>query len=154
MKKYLIRVAKYIIYWYLLFVLIFGVMWFFMEETPPSPMHLFNQRLAAALLLLGFVYPFIGFKRAVITLPSGGREQHEQKICEAIEINGFRREAPTDAPDKITFVAVSPLRRLLAVYEDRITLTFPNSATIAVSGLRRDVARVRLRINDYIRYAK
>ncbi|GHT69148.1 hypothetical protein FACS189452_09690 [Bacteroidia bacterium] len=149
MKKYFIRVAKYIIYFYLLFLLIYVVMRVF-SVVPPSTSHLLNQRLIVGLLLIGLIYPFLGFKRIVVDMPSGGREAHEKKIYEAIEINGFRKVS--EEGGKITFVAVSKLRRILAMYEDPITLTFINSTTIAVTGLRKDVARVQLRLNDYMRY--
>jgi hypothetical protein len=149
MKKYFIRVAKYIVYFYLLFLLLYVLMRVF-SVVPPSTTHFFNQRLAVGLLLIGLIYPFLGFKRIVVDMPSGGREVHEKKICEAIEINGFRKES--NEGDKITFVAVSKVRHIVAMYEDRITLTFINSTSIAVTGLRKDVARVQLRLNDYMRY--
>jgi hypothetical protein len=156
MKKYFIRVAKYIVLFYVIAALIFGLMYYF-GTALPSLSHLLNQRLLIGVLVLGFVYPFIGFKRLVIDLPVGGREAHEQRICEVIELAGFRRETKQDADatdDKITFIALSPVRRLVAMYEERITLRFPNSATIAVNGLRKDVARIGLQIGDYVRYTK
>jgi hypothetical protein len=158
MKKYFIRVAKYIVLFYVIAALILGLMWY-LGTGLPSPSHLLNQRLLVGVLILGFVWPFVGFKRLVIDLPVGGREAHEQKVCEVIELAGFRREtkqsddADNDG-DKITFIAISPVRRLAAMYEERITLHFRNSASIAVSGLRKDVARIGLRIGDYVRYAK
>jgi hypothetical protein len=151
MKTYLIRVAKYMLYFYVLFMLIYVLMSVF-SVVPPSITHFFNLRLLIALAAVGLIYPFIGFKRIVVDMPSGGRQEHEAKICEAIEINGFRLEKHEG--DRITFVAVSPLRRIFAMYEERITLTFLNSTTIAVSGLRKDVAKIQLRINDYTRYVK
>jgi hypothetical protein len=149
MKKYLIRVAKYIVYLYVLFMLVYGLMCFF-GTVPPGIGHFFNQRLLIAIVLLGFVYPLIGFKRITVDMPPGGRDQHTTKICEAIELCGFRIEKQDG--DSIIFVAVSPVRRIIAMYEDSITLTFLNTTTITVSGLRKDVAKVQLRLNDYIRY--
>ncbi|GHT10064.1 hypothetical protein AGMMS4956_00790 [Bacteroidia bacterium] len=151
MKTYLIRVAKYILYFYLLFLLIYGVMYIF-SVVPPNLSHVLNQRLGIGLLLVGLCYPFLGFKKITLEIPSGGRGAHEAKICEAVELCGFKVEKREE--NKIIFVAVSPLRRLLAMYEDRITIEFGNSATLTASGLRKDVAHVRLRINDYFRYAK
>jgi hypothetical protein len=151
MKKYFVRAAKYMLQIFLLLVLVLLLIYVF-TGSPLNLMHWFNLRLLLAFVLLGLIYPMLGFKRSIIKLPTGGRSAHEGKICEAVELSGFCMERHDG--DRITFVAKSALRRLLTMHEDRITITFCDHDTIAVSGLRKDVARIALRIGDYIRYVK
>jgi hypothetical protein len=151
MRTYFIRAAKYMLYLLLIFTLIYVLMRAF-DILPPSIIHFMNLRLAVALVLVGLIYPFLGYKRIAIDLPSGGRAAHEAGICEAVERCGFRVERRDE--NTITFTAISPLRRIMAMYEERITLTFHNSTNVTVEGLRKDIARVRLCIGDYCRTAK
>jgi hypothetical protein len=153
MKKYFIRAVKYTVYYYVLLLIFLLLMYLLhvMEGDKVLELFICNGRLLTGIVILGLVYPVVGFKRLAMDLPDGGREKHSVKIIEAIELNGFRLERSEG--DVTTFVARNSIRRMLNMYEERVTLEFVNSTSIKISGLRRDIGRIQLRINSYVRYA-
>ncbi|MDR0418872.1 MAG: hypothetical protein LBH34_01510 [Prevotellaceae bacterium] len=151
-KRYPIRAAKYVFYFYILLLIIYALMYLMgvtagSDGTKPLDWHaLFNVRLMIGLSILGLSYPLIGFNTMTIEMPAG---DHDRGIKEAVELCGYKLKSVEEG--KMHFVALSMARRVLAMFEEDIWVEFNNGNTIKVSGLRKDVARVRLRINDYLR---
>ncbi len=146
-KKYIIRAAKYIALFLVLFLLVRMALCIFNVTF-----YLYSLQLWVGLVLLGLLYPVVGFNRIVVDLPPDGRETHEQKICDAIVISGYRVEKSGN--NVFIFVATNKLHRVCTLYEDRITLQFLNATTISVSGPRKNIAHIQIQINDYLHCAK
>jgi hypothetical protein len=112
---------------------------------------LFTTRLLIGLSLLGVFYPLIGFLSVKEPLPVGGMEKHEQPLREIMSKSGYKL-VKSDG-DKLIFRAYSPMRRVLTMFEDDITMELKDDGMLAISGLRKEVSRIRLRVGDYVRAA-
>lgn len=151
-KRYPIRAVKYVVYFYIFFI----VLYFFIHllsgnslGTMPDFSGLFSARLLIGLTLLGVCYPFFGFSTSSVPLPEGGWEKHERDLRELMAVCGYKQVKMQDGA--IVFRAISPARRVLTMFEDDIALKIENGNYLSISGLRKDVARIRLKVGDYAR---
>jgi hypothetical protein len=110
---------------------------------------LFAPRLLIGLALLGLCYPFVGFLSVKEPLPKGGLEKHGQPLREVMSKSGYK--PVRSERDKLVFRAYSPMRRVLTMFEDDITMSLTDDGALLISGLRKEVSRIRLRVGDYVR---
>ncbi len=153
-KKYPIRALKYVIAFYLVGIILYYVMHVVggnSLSTMPDLSTLFTPRLLLGLTLLGVCYPLIGFNSASVALPEGGWEKHGKPLHEAMARCHLRFKRNENG--KLVFGAESPVRRVLTVFEDELTLELQGDNTLVITGLRKDVALARLCVNDYVRRA-
>lgn len=151
-KKYLIRVAKYVMYFDFIAFCLFEAMHLLSGNaftTAPDFSTFFTPRLLVGLAVLALLYPLLGFKSESVQLPEGGWEKHGQPLYEAMSQCRLRFKRNDEG--KLVFGAESPMRRMLTVYEDEVTLELKDDNTLTISGLRKDVVHVRLRVGDYLR---
>jgi hypothetical protein len=119
--------------------------------TMPDFSALFTPRLLIGLSLLGVCYPFIGFLSVREPLPAGGMERHGQPLREVMSKSGYKLTKSESA--KLVFRASSSARRVLTMFEDDITMELKDDGALLISGLRKEVSRIRLRVGDYVRAA-
>ncbi len=151
-KKYLIRAVKFVIYFYVLGAILYYIM-YVVGGNPLSSLPdfstLFTPRLIFGLTLLGVCYPLLGFKSVSIQLPEGGWEEHGKPLHEAM--SQCRLKFKRNEDGKLIFGAEMPMRRVSTMFEDEVTLELNGDNMLTIKGLRKDVARVRLRVDDYLR---
>jgi hypothetical protein len=155
-NRYPIRALKFIAYFYVLLAL----MYIFMHlmgvgksagVIAPDWQALLNRKMILGVILLGVTYPLIGFKVVKLQLPEGGLAVHGRGLRDAAQLCGFKLQQEDDK--SLHFVADNAIRRVLSVYEDNVEMIFDDETHIRMSGLRRDIARIELRIRDYLRNA-
>jgi hypothetical protein len=153
-KRYPIRAVKQIAYFYIVFILLYAILHVASGQslaTTPDFSTLFTPRLLVGLTLLGVCYPLVGFSSVKEPLPEGGWEKHEQPLREIMSRSGYK---PTGSRNgRLVFRAVSPMRRVLTMFEDDVALAMADDGTLCISGLRKEVSRIRLRVKDYVRRA-
>jgi hypothetical protein len=153
-KRYPIRAAKQIAYFYIFFILLYAAIHVASGQSltaTPDFSTLFTPRLLVGLALLGACYPLVGFSSASEPLPEGGWEKHGQPLREVMSQSGYRPAKREGG--RLVFRARSPMRRALTMFEDDVTLAMAADGTLLISGLRKEVARIRLRVKDYARRA-
>lgn len=141
--KYFIRVAKYVVYLAIVFVLIISIFSitsnqgqgikyenFFRPETAPQ--------LIAFFVVMSFIYPFLGFIKKRVYLNKSFAEDKE-KIKE-IFLNSRYIIVSEDATT-ITFRHSSTFIRAMRMFEDSIIINFSENPII-LEGQRRDVFRL------------
>lgn len=153
-KRYPIRAVKQVVYFYIFFILLYAILHAASGKplaTMPDFSTLFAPRLLIGLALLGVCYPLVGFSSVKEPLPEGGLEKHGQPLHEVMSRSGYKPVKRKNG--KLVFRAYSPMRRLLTMFEDDITLATADDGALIISGLRKEVARIRLRVKDYVRQA-
>ncbi|MDR2937628.1 MAG: hypothetical protein LBU92_01650 [Prevotellaceae bacterium] len=151
-KRYPLRAAKYVLYFYFFALCMLEAMHLFNGNaftTTPDFSTFFTPRLLIGLALLGVCYPLVGFNSVSILLPEGGWEVHGKSLHEAMSLCRFKFVKNENG--KLIFCAESPARRALTMFEDKVTLEISSENCLIISGLRKDVALIRLRVNDYLR---
>lgn len=151
-KRYPIRAVKQVAYFYIFFILLYVVLHVASGESlavMPDFSTLFTPRLLVGLTLLGVCYPLVGFSTVKEPLPGGEWEAHEQPLREIMSKSGYK--PAKGEPGKLVFRAHSPMRRVLTMFEDDVTMSQAADGALLISGLRKEVARIRLRVRDYAR---
>jgi hypothetical protein len=144
--------VKQIVYFYAFFVLLYVVMHVASGKSlavMPDFSTLFTPRLLIGLSLLGACYPFVGFLSVREPLPEGGWEKHGQPLREIMSKSGYKPVKSENGA--LVFRAYSPMRRVLTMFEDDITLALTKDDMLLISGLRKEASRIRLRVKDYVR---
>ncbi|MDR0688414.1 MAG: hypothetical protein LBF55_07020 [Prevotellaceae bacterium] len=153
-KRYPIRAVKQVAYINIFFALLCVVLHVASGKslaTMPDFTTLLTPRLLIGLSLLGVCYPLIGFMSVEEPLPGGGMARHGQPLREVMAKGGYR--LAKSEGDQLIFRASSPARRVLTMFEDDITMELKGDGTLLISGLRKEVSRIRLRVRDYVRAA-
>ena len=139
-KKYLIRVAKYIIY-FVLFTSLFLAIAAITTNQPFDPKVLFEEgaipKVAIFLLLFAFIIPLIGFTSQKVYI-NNSFEQDREKIEDVFTVSKYIVTERTETT--ITFRHSSSFSRLLNMYEDAVVLDFSENPLI-LSGARKNVTR-------------
>ncbi|MDR3297117.1 MAG: hypothetical protein LBS94_02655 [Prevotellaceae bacterium] len=149
-KRYPIRIIKYVVYFYVFFFLLHLAVHLFSEPTKPllnTLSGLIQPRLLIGLGILALGYPLFAFKKVTEPLPRS--ENTLQDLCQIMADLGYKRSRSQN--DTHIFRAISPARRVLTMFEDDITLALNPDGTLTISGLRKEVARIRLKVNDYVK---
>ncbi len=100
--------------------------------------------LLAAIVLLGAMYPRWSFGTTDVV---GDMDADRQKILGAMA--DYNYVLKRERPGEMIFRNRSALRRLLSQCDDAITLT-ADGGRIAIEGMKKDVARVQLRLLTFL----
>ena len=100
--------------------------------------------LFAIIVLWSLVYPKLGFIRQPLKMDfNAGKEQ----IHKVFSDNGFVLVEQKD--NEMIFRMSSPLRRTLALWEDRIVVSATDGG-IEMEGMRKEVARIEFRLQPFL----
>ena len=98
----------------------------------------------AIIVLWSLVYPKLGFIRQPLKMDfNAGKEQ----IHKVFSDNGFVLVEQKD--NEMIFRMSSPLRRTLALWEDRIVVSATDGG-IEMEGMRKEVARIEFRLQPFL----
>ncbi|MEF9949705.1 MAG: hypothetical protein RR752_00835 [Mucinivorans sp.] len=151
MKKYIIRVVKYVAYLAILFVIIFMLMSALGMVKVPFSTVLSTTRGFVALgivLLFALFYPFFGFTVKTLTINAS---MHQEELNNVMSRCGYMPLGGEDqAPGELQFRAVSSMKRLMLIYEDQITVSTVDGLS-RISGPRKEVVKIAFRIGTFIR---
>jgi len=146
MKKYLIRVAKYLVY----FMVLLGLFTTLMEYTKPVPFQGFDIKMIQLYLLMGggfsVLFPLIAFGKRSIHLNhsfAADREQIE-KILFAI---GLVKES--EEGTVLVYRYQNKVKKFFMLYEDVITIDSAENP-IVVSGPLKEIRRMKLMFEEYL----
>ncbi|MEN6618101.1 MAG: hypothetical protein ABFC28_01155 [Rikenellaceae bacterium] len=150
LKKYLIRVVKYAIYFAIIFFLLISIMSITSQQEIRYE-NFFRPGTGGQLLIffvvISFIYPFFGFVKKKVYLNHTFAEDKE-KIKEIL-FNGRFVVVSEDATS-ITFRHSSKLIRAMRMFEDAVVLDFSDNP-IVLDGQRKEVYRLARSIEYAVR---
>lgn len=100
--------------------------------------------LFAIIVLWSLVYPKLGFIRQPLKMDFNAGKEQIQKV---FSDNGFLLVEQKD--NEMIFRMSSPLRRTLALWEDRIVISATDGG-IEMEGMRKEVARIEFRLQPFL----
>jgi hypothetical protein len=142
MVSYLIRFAKYLIYYTIFITAVLALVFYtsnhgdlqhFWEMIPPSN----YWQVALFVVAFAAIYPFIGFVERKVYLNRSFEEDRDTLIEPVLHAN---YQIIEEHDQKIVFCHKGNFTRLMRLYEDAITIDFSNNP-IVIKGMRRDVYR-------------
>ncbi len=150
MKKYLLRVSKYALYLVVLFLLIFLLL----RATGYSHLRLVDvfwgeRGWMMPCVIVGFalLYPFFGFvKRGLFFDATQKVEQVEQIMT----LCGYKRSDTGDTK-VMRFDPVTPIKKLMQLYEGEIYISTSATGTSIIEGPRGEVTKALFRMKTYIK---
>ena len=146
MKKYLIRVAKYIVYFFVLL----GIMVLIMESMKSEAFKDFDPGTIRMYLIIGvvfsFIYPLIGFGTRAIHLNRSFADDRDkiEKIMDAIGLVKVSEEG-----FNLTYRYKNGVKKFFMLYEDTVTIDSTDNP-IVVSGPLKEVRRMKLMFEEYL----
>lgn len=147
MKRYPIRVVKYVVYLAILFFVIFTFMNAVGGTNVPIDTLFTTTRgmwLLLVVVLFALLYPFFGFTKKTITIDASLKGEELQNV---MNMCGYMRTAGTD--QAMEFRANGGFKRLMLMYEDRITVTTVDGLS-TMSGPRKEVVKAAFRAGTFI----
>lgn len=151
MKRYVLRSVKYLI---LMCVLCGAMIWFKIEneQTPVTFAEMLGiyfstwngWAMAATIVLLSATYPRFGFVSRRLT---GDLTADRQQIIAAFEMEGYTLIG--ELAGELHFRG-NAVKRLMALFEDEVTVRQVADDEIELSGLRRAAVRIAIRMEGYI----
>lgn len=148
MKRYPLRVAKYVIYLAVLFFIIFALMNALNRTEIGLEAMFTNMRslwLLAMVVLFALLYPFFGFTKKSLTVDASQRVEDTQKVmqmCGYMLLDGTNKEC-------MVFRASSGIKRLMLMYEDQITITTVDGLSV-MEGPRKEVVKASYRMTTFV----
>lgn len=141
--KYLIRAAKYFLYFTILLVIILGIMVAIGAVEADIELMFKNGyeslwQIGLMLVLIGLTYPFFGFMKKETIIP-GEYSEIRQGVIDYMESRGYVLEKEYE--ENMVFHQKSIVNRFFRMYEDNITLT-RSFTGFTMEGLRKDVVRL------------
>lgn len=100
--------------------------------------------LFAIIVLWSLVYPKLGFIRQPLKMDFNAGKEQIQKV---FSDNGFVLVEQKD--NEMIFRMSSPLRRTLALWEDRIVVSATDGG-IEMEGMRKEVVRIEFRLQPFL----
>lgn len=150
--KYFIRACKYLVYFFILFVVMVGVIYLLSPEKSQgvSVTSLFKEgslpKLIVFFVCIAAIYPKFAFiKRKLHT--NGTFADNREQIMEAFLNMGYELECET--PESISFRLKQTSMKVSRMWEDRVTVTISEDPLI-IDGYRRDVDRIARHISFLI----
>lgn len=147
--KYFIRSCKYLVYFFVLFVIMVTILWFLSPEKSQglSAVSLFKEGSFPKMLIffacIAAIYPYFAFVKRKIYL-NGTFEESRDAIVEVIRSFGYEIEC--EGPQAISFRLPKRSMRFSRMWEDRVTINITDNPII-IEGYRRDLDRIVRRIN-------
>lgn len=153
--KYIIRAIKYFLYITVFMVLILTILVICGAVSPDINIMFsdgYNSLLKIGLMFLGvsFIYPKFGYVKKGTVLP-GEYSEIRNDIISFMENHGYRLE--TEENENLTFRMTSTVKKILRVWEDRITMT-RDLAGYIIEGPSKDVIPVAAGLENKLRYSE
>lgn len=148
MNRYAIRAAKYVIYLFVLFLLIFAVMSALGGTSLSLSTLVSSDRgwwLAVVLVVFAAAYPFFGFTSKVLTVDAEAKADEVERV---MGLCGYMRVGDR-TPEVHTYRASSGVKRLALMYEDTVTITTQNGLSM-MAGPRKEVVRAAFRMTTFV----
>jgi len=148
--KYVIRAGKYLVYFFVLFLVMVTILWLLSPEKSQglSITTLFKEGSIPKILIffacIAAIYPKFAFVQRKIYL-NGTFGESRDSIVEVFE--GFGYEVECEGPQAISFRLKSKSMRFSRMWEDRVTINVTDNPLV-VDGYRRDIDRIVRRINS------
>ncbi len=151
--KYIIRAIKYFLYISVIMVLLLGALVICGAVSPDINVMFrngYNSLLQIALMffLVSMIYPKFGYTKRGAVLP-GEYSEIRNGIISYMEGRKYRLESEVD--ENLTFRMISPVKRILRVGEDRITMT-RDLAGYIIEGPSKDVVGIVTGLENKLRY--
>jgi hypothetical protein len=154
--KYFVRALKYLIYFFIIFLIIVGVIWILtIKKTEGlSFIELFREgslpQMGIFFVAVAAIYPALGFvKRKMYT--NKDFPAYIDLVKEIMTAMEYELEKEED--NKMSFRMTRAGYRISRMWEDRVTFDWSDSPT-TVDGLRKDVDRIVRNIDFKIREAE
>jgi len=150
--KYFIRACKYLVYFFVLFFIMVGIIWLLSPEKThgASFTSLFQPgslpKLIAFFTIIAALYPKFAFVQRKLHL-NGPYSEYRDCIMEAFLKMGY--EVENEGPETISFRLTQTSMKVSRMWEDRVTVTI-NDNPLILDGYRRDVDRIASRISYLI----
>jgi len=150
-EKYVIRAVKYLIRLLVLLAALFLLMMITGTSRVPAS-QLFAEifwttrglLLLVAVVLLSAAYPKLGYVERSVAAPL---EEYRRQVLDTFELGGYRLDR--EEGNRMFFRAASPLRRVMMLGEDPITVTGADGQII-LTGPRKHVATAEFRLKSFI----
>lgn len=105
--------------------------------------------LLVALVALSAAYPSYGFVERTL---EGSIQKDRELLVESMIRGGYSLQREEDG--QMHFRASSPIRRLLAMGDDKVTIGQPTANTLSISGQRKGVVEAEFRISSRLRIGR
>lgn len=153
--KYIIRAIKYFLYITVFMILILAALVLCGAVSPDINIMFrngYNSLLQIVLMFFGvsLIYPKFGYTKRGAVLP-GEYSEIRDGIISYMEGRQYRLE--TEENENLTFRIISPVKRILRVGEDRITMT-RDLAGYIVEGPSKDVIGIVAGLENKLRYSE
>ena len=152
MKQYLIRSAKYIVWFFLLFVVVFLLMILTggSQVGPAESLDLLfgssrGTIMICAIVFLALLYPRYGFVRREV---AADLYENREALLTAFSRSGYRLVSESES--EWVFRVTSGLKRALLLWEDTIRVV-PTPTGFTLEGLRREAVKVEFRLRPLLR---
>jgi hypothetical protein len=154
--KYILRAVKYLVKLVVLLAIVLALMLYSKTSTLSADNFLadFFARTQTWILLVAVVvwsaiYPRVEYVKRIV---EGNLHADKIGIINALRAGGMRLDSESEG--RMVFVGEAPLRRLLWLGEDRITLTQLTGGMIEIEGARRMAGDAQQRIPGYVEREK
>ena len=141
--KYLIRSLKYLVYFFIVFVLLVGIIYMATKSDGVTLDNMFKEgswiKITIMFIVIAAIYPYFGFKKMTARV-EGDFSKHIDSVIEMLKNFDYSVENQ-DINGIITFRHNRKAARLSRMMEDRITVDYSGD-TVTVEGLRRDITRI------------
>ena len=141
--KYLIRSLKYLVYFFIVFLLIVGIIYLTMKSDGVTLNNMFEEgawlKITIMFIIIAAVYPYFGFKKVTARV-EGDFSKHINSVIEMLKNFDYSVENQ-DVNGIITFRHNRKAARVSRMMEDRITIDYSGDK-VTVEGLRRDLTRI------------
>lgn len=150
--KYLIRACKYLVYFFVLFLVMVTILWLLSPEKSQglSVTTLFKEgsipKILAFFACIAALYPKFAFVQRKVYL-NGTFEESRDLIVEVFENFGYGIEC--EGAQAISFRLNKTSMRFSRMWEDRVTINITDNPII-VDGYRKDIDRIVRRINSIL----
>ncbi len=147
MGTYIIRVAKYVVYFAILLSLTVILMNSFSSNKIVLAQYynMHGLMLCGVVLLFSLIYPFIGFVKKDLTFNAPQRKEDLIRVMSAC---GYTQTGGDD--NNMEFRATSTAKKLAHRWDDKITITTDADGLSVMSGPRKEVVRATFRFNTYL----
>lgn len=151
--KYFIRAVKSLLYFVIVFAVIVGILYFFIERPKGiAPADMFQEgslwKIVLFFAVFGAVYPAVSFfKRKLYA--NGDFAKYRPTILSAMEELGYELEK--EDGETVSFRRKKAGERLFRLFgEDRITFTISDNPFI-IEGYRKDIMRIYSSLSYHMR---
>lgn len=153
--KYIIRAIKYFLYISVFMTLVLAALVICGAVSSDINVMFSNGynsllKIAIMFLCVSLVYPKFGYTKRGAILP-GEYSEIRNDIVSYMESRKYRLE--TEENENLTFRMVSPVKRILRVGEDRITMT-RDIAGYVVEGPTKDIVSIVAGLENKLRYSE